>query len=68
MLSPVRPAADPDYRLTVPPDACADSDPETHRVLMEKVFPHQALVTEADDWIQTLRRASRSAPSIEANC
>ena len=31
-----------------------DTDPEVHRVLMEKVFPKQALVTETDKWIQSL--------------
>jgi len=35
-------------------DACADRDPEVHRVLLEKVFPRQALVTETDEWIQSL--------------
>jgi nicotinamidase-related amidase len=54
VLSTLRQAADLDYRLTVLSDACADPDPEVHRVLMEKIFPHQALVTDTDEWIQTL--------------
>jgi nicotinamidase-related amidase len=54
VLSTLRQAADLDYRLVVLADACADSDPEVHRVLTEKVFPRQALVTVADEWIQTL--------------
>jgi len=54
VLSTLRQAADLDYRLTVLEDACADRDPEVHRVLTEKVFPHQARVTTADEWIQTL--------------
>ena len=54
MLSTVRQAADLDYRLTVLADACADPDPEVHRVLTEKVFPRQALVTTADEWIAGL--------------
>jgi nicotinamidase-related amidase len=54
VLSTVRQAADLDYRLTVLADACADPDPEVHRVLTEKVFPRQALVTTADEWIATL--------------
>ena len=53
VLSTLRQAADLDYRLTVLSDACADRDPEVHRVLMEKVFPRQALVTVTDEWIQT---------------
>jgi nicotinamidase-related amidase len=54
VLSTLRQAADLDYRLTVLADACADQDPEVHRVLTEKVFPRQALVTTTDDWIKTL--------------
>lgn len=54
VLSTLRQAADLDYRLTVLTDACADADPEVHRVLTEKVFPKQALVTTTDEWIQTL--------------
>ncbi len=54
VLSTVRHAADLDYRITVLSDACADSDPEVHRVLLEKVFPRQALVTTTEDWIESL--------------
>jgi nicotinamidase-related amidase len=54
VLSTLRQAADLDYRLTVLADACADPDPEVHRVLTEKVFPKQALVTTANEWIAGL--------------
>jgi nicotinamidase-related amidase len=54
VLSTLRQAADLDYRLIVLSDACADRDPEVHRVLTEKVFPRQALVTVTDEWIATL--------------
>ena len=54
VLSTLRQAADLDYRLIVLSDACADRDPEVHRVLLEKVLPRQALVTETDEWIQSL--------------
>jgi nicotinamidase-related amidase len=54
VLSTLRQAADLDYRLTVLADACADRDLEVHRVLTEKVFPRQALVTTVDEWAQTL--------------
>lgn len=54
VLSTLRQAADLDYRLTVLADACADRDPEVHRVLLEKVFPRQATVTTTEDWVQTL--------------
>jgi nicotinamidase-related amidase len=55
VLSTVRQAADLDYRLTVLADACADGDPEVHRVLVEKVFPRQAAVTTTDEWIKMTR-------------
>lgn len=54
VLSTVRQAADLDYRLTVLSDACGDRDPEVHRVLVEKVFPHQALVVTTDVWAGSL--------------
>lgn len=54
VLSTLRQAADLDYRLTVLADACGDSDPEVHRVLTEKVFPRQALVTTVSDWTASL--------------
>jgi nicotinamidase-related amidase len=54
VLSTLRQAADLDYRITVLSDACADSDPEVHRVLTEKIFPRQALVTSTDEWIASL--------------
>ncbi len=54
VLSTLRQAADLDHRLVVLADACADPDPEVHRVLIEKVFPKQAVVTTVDDWTATL--------------
>ncbi|HEY0246874.1 MAG TPA: isochorismatase family cysteine hydrolase [Gryllotalpicola sp.] len=54
VLSTLRQASDLDYRLVVLADACADADPEVHRVLTEKVFPRQALVTTVADWTETL--------------
>jgi nicotinamidase-related amidase len=49
VLSTLRDAADEDYRLFVLADATADHDPEVHRVLTEKVFPHQADVINTED-------------------
>ncbi|HET8664052.1 MAG TPA: isochorismatase family cysteine hydrolase [Nocardioides sp.] len=54
VLSTLREAADRDYRLTVLGDACVDADPEVHRVLTEKVFPRQADVITADEWVAGL--------------
>jgi len=39
----------------VPADACLDPDAEVHRVLTEKVFPIQADVVTADDWITSIK-------------
>ncbi|MEU3984426.1 isochorismatase family cysteine hydrolase [Streptomyces sp. NPDC026672] len=54
VLSTLRQAADLDFRLTVLEDVCLDGDPEVHRVLTEKVFPRQADVLTAAEWIKTL--------------
>ncbi len=58
VLSTVRHASDADYRLVVVEDACADTDAEVHRVLMEKVFPRQATVTRAEAVVAALRPSS----------
>jgi nicotinamidase-related amidase len=50
VLSTLRQAADLDFELTVLSDACADRDEDVHRVLTEKVFPRQALVTTVAEW------------------
>jgi nicotinamidase-related amidase len=55
VLSTVRLGADLDYRLTVLSDACADSDAEVHRVLVEKIFPRQADVMTVAEWGEALR-------------
>ncbi|MHB8585290.1 MAG: cysteine hydrolase family protein [Thermoplasmatota archaeon] len=57
VLSTLRAAADKDYRVIVVEDACADMDPEVHRVLMTKVFARQATVVASD----ALKAALRSA-------
>jgi len=54
VLSTLRQAADLDYELVVLRDGCADADPEVHRLLMEKIFPRQALVLTTDEWLGTL--------------
>jgi nicotinamidase-related amidase len=56
VLSTLREAADRDYRLLVLTDACADSDPEIHRVLTEKVFPRQAEIATVAEWTARLAR------------
>jgi nicotinamidase-related amidase len=54
VLSTVRWAADMDYQMIVISDACADSDDEVHRVLMDKVFPGQATVVTTKAFLKTL--------------
>ncbi len=56
VLSTLRHAADADYRIVVAEDACADRDPEVHRVLMEKVFPRQATVVKTAEVVAALSR------------
>jgi nicotinamidase-related amidase len=51
VLSTLREAADLDYVLTVLRDGCLDRDGDVHRVLMEKVFPRQASVVLATEWM-----------------
>jgi nicotinamidase-related amidase len=54
VLSTLRHAADADYRLVVLKDCCSDRDPEVHRVLVDKVFPRQATVITAAEFIAAL--------------
>lgn len=54
VLSTLRHAADADYRVFVVSDCCSDSDVEVHRVLLDKVFPRQAIVAEASTIIAAL--------------
>ncbi|MFD8817548.1 cysteine hydrolase family protein [Streptomyces sp. NPDC059627] len=49
VLTTLRQAADDDFALYLLKDATADPDPEVHRVLTEKVFPHQAHVIDTDE-------------------
>jgi nicotinamidase-related amidase len=51
VLSTLREAADKDYQLTVLTDCCVDSDEEVQRVLLSKVFPRQAEVVQASEWV-----------------
>ena len=55
VLSTVRWATDINYKIVVVSDGCADRDPEVHRVLTEKVFPRQATVVAAKEFLQALR-------------
>lgn len=54
VLSTLRQAADLDFGLTVLADGCLDADPEVHRVLTERVFPHQADVVTVEEWVTAI--------------
>jgi nicotinamidase-related amidase len=54
VLSTIRAASDLDYGLIVLEDGCRDRDLEVHRVLVEKVFPRQAQVTDVETWVRQL--------------
>ena len=56
VLSTLREASDKDFQLTVLADACADRDPEVHRVLTEKVFARQADIISNEQFAQALSR------------
>ena len=51
ILSSTRHAGDADYDIVILRDCVGDPDPELHAVLMDKVFPMQAVVTNAADFV-----------------
>lgn len=53
-------AADRDYRLIVIKDCCADMDREVHDCLVEKIFPRQAAVVTASEFLESLKSISAS--------
>jgi nicotinamidase-related amidase len=55
VLSTLREAADKDYSLTVLSDCCVDNDEEVQRVLLTKVFPHQADVITSEQWCAAIK-------------
>ncbi|MBI4331229.1 MAG: cysteine hydrolase [Chloroflexi bacterium] len=56
VLSTVRWAFDTDYKLIVLSDCCVDPDEEVQRVLMQKIFPRQATVVTAAEFLLALGR------------
>jgi len=57
VLSTLNDATDRDYRVYVLSDGVADSDPEIHRVLVDKVFPSRAHVIDTAHLRELLRAA-----------
>jgi nicotinamidase-related amidase len=54
VLSTIREAADTDYGLVVIKDCCADLDQELHECLLDKLFPTQADVLTASEFLSRL--------------
>ena len=57
ILSSARYAGDADYNILILRDCVGDPDPELHAVLMDKVFPMQAVVSTASEFVNTLVRS-----------
>jgi nicotinamidase-related amidase len=57
VLTAVRWAADLDYKLIVLSDCCADAEEDVQYILMEKVFPRQATVVTAQEFVQSLEKS-----------
>lgn len=53
VLSTLLDASDEDYRLVVIKDCCADSDPEVHATLIERLFPRRSTVISASEFENT---------------
>lgn len=54
VLSTALQAIDLDYQVTVLSDACADSDPELHDVLLSKLLNRRGDVLTTEEWAATL--------------
>ncbi|MFG2343257.1 cysteine hydrolase family protein [Streptomyces phaeochromogenes] len=57
VLSTLIDVADRDYRVYVLTDGVADSDPEVHRILVDKVFPSRAHVIDTTQLSELLKAA-----------
>jgi len=56
VLSTVVEAHDLDYRVLVLFDGCADTDPEVHAFLLDRIFPRRATVLTVADLPALLSR------------
>jgi len=54
ILSTFTLAADEDYGITIPSDACADPKASLHEELMTNLFPRSATILTVDPWIASL--------------
>jgi len=54
VLSTLLEACDADYRTVVIADCCADTDPELHRVLIERLFPLRGQVMSSAEFVKAV--------------
>ncbi|WP_405551248.1 cysteine hydrolase family protein [Streptomyces sp. NBC_01171] len=54
VLSTLWHAVDLDLGVTVLADGCLDTDPEVHRMLVERLFPQWADVVAIEDWLHAV--------------
>jgi nicotinamidase-related amidase len=55
VLSTTRYASDRDYRLYIVADCCADSEPDVHDFLIERILSRQADIVTAEEAIAAIR-------------
>jgi nicotinamidase-related amidase len=55
VLSTTRYAADRDYRLYIVADCCADSEPDVHDFLIERILNRQADIVSVDEAVAAVR-------------
>jgi nicotinamidase-related amidase len=56
VVSTVACAADMDYKLIVLSDCCADSEPDIHRFLIDKLLPRWAAIATSQQFLEALDR------------
>jgi nicotinamidase-related amidase len=54
VLSTTRYASDRDYRLYIVADCCADSEPDVHDFLIERILSRQADIVTAEEAIAAI--------------
>jgi len=66
VLSTLLQAGDADYRIVVIADCCADQDEELHEDLLTRLFPKQAEVIAAGDFLKAVQSGSLDTSDLEA--
>ena len=66
VLSTLLQASDADYRIVVIADCCADQDEELHKALLTRLFPKQAEVIAAGDFVKAGQSGSLDSSDLDA--